>query len=352
MSVDPHLEDWVSRKIKVAHEDYKRCANWPVIYIRKLTDHPEDRSLRIAPAMHTMEIIYQMYSGDAINELREVVAKGLLESHCKEEGVTYSETPKTWDGFPDGIATINGNSFNLEVTSIHPQTTSKKPIPEYMRLMGAEHISKPVLAPVRHCITAPCPSQQHIAPEHWFVGGKHPPDHTYFEVWPARLAAEFFPIIEAGKYPQEEPYIVTSQIDHTSSMFASRLQTAMDHKAKIIEKEGKDRKNCLIVLSEAMIPAPDWLHGVSTRNCEAIDSIILIALDGYLGMIHNHNWAKSTLTVVLKCGFCEKDQCNHDPLYGTCNEFMEGQVLPQRVASSLVKEEQIYEMNRSKLPNL
>ena len=241
MVVNQDFPDWVTRKSTVKHEDYARCANWPVIYIRRLTEHPEDRSMRLLPAMHSMEVIYQIYPGDAINEQRELVAKGMLQAYCSDYGFEYEEAQKTWNGFPDGLATINGVSFNLEATSVMPLTGSGKPIPEYMRLMDEAHISNPRLAPIRHCVTKPCSPQTPFGPEMWYVS-KHPANHTYFEVWPASLVSEFFPIIESDGYPLEVPYIVTSQIHHTKSMFVSQFQAALDRKAKIIQDQGKDHK--------------------------------------------------------------------------------------------------------------
>ena len=346
MTINSPDKVWVSRHTTVRHEDYSRCANWPVIYIRRLTEHPDDRSLRLTPALHSMEFIFQVYPADAINEHRELIAKGMVESHFTEEGIAYSETPKTWSKFPDGLATINGVWFNLEVTSITPRTTSGKTIPEYMRLMGAQHISEPILAPVRHCVTSPCQPRTYIAPEPWTVSNKHPADHTYFEVWPAPIAAEFFPIIEAGKYPMEVPYIVTSQIHHTRSMFVSQFKAALERKRKVVQGQGKGRNNCVIILSEGIVPEPEWFHNIAPSEFDAFDAVILVALNGYVGMMHNLNWAKQTLTVVLKCGFCGKKDCRHAPTFGSCAEFMEGLEVPESVKSTSTRSEAIYEMNQ------
>ncbi len=345
MVVNPSLENWVTRQSTVKHEDYTRCAHWPVIYIRRLTEHPDDRNLRLTSAMHTMEVIYQIYPGDAVNEQREFLAKDMLQACCRDYGFEYEATEKSWNGFPDGRATINGASYNVEATSVMPLTTSGIPITKYMRLMGESHISHPRLAPIRHCVTSPCPPQTLFGPEAWYVR-KHPADHTYFEVWPPLLASEFFPIIERGGHPLEVPYIVASQVHHTRSMFVSQFQAALDRKAMIIQDKGQDHKNCLIVLSEGMIPRPEWIEDISFRNCACIDSVVLVAVDGYVGMIHNLNFAKRTLSLVLKCGFCGKKDCLHAPSHGTFAEFMEGHELPTKVTSQPTKIDQIYEMTR------
>lgn len=352
-SVNPDYEHLLQRDSELRHEDYSRCAKWPVIYIRKLTDSPEDRSLRMGASIHSMELIHHIFPSDALKDSREKLAKMGLASLCKDIGLQYTEEDKTWNGFPDGLAVINGKEFNVEATSVTPLTTSGVTVMEYMRLMGEGHISQPSLAPVRQCVTKPCQASVPIGPVRWYVTDRHPRKHKYFEVWPPHLIEDFFTEIAHQFGPFETPLIFAPQLDHTKSMFVSQVKVALEKKAAIISKQGKGRKNCVVVLTEGLIPSVEWLKEIPIEAYGSIDSIVLVSLDGYLGMIHNHNPVKKGCVYALKCGFCQDKACSLHASRGAFSEFgMVAEALPHILDGKVTPQEQINALLRTRLDDM